>query len=292
MALIVDSAACLPADLGPDAPIVVPMAVVMDGRTYSDGVDLSPSDLYRMLANGGEVPTTSAPSPDAFYDALIQASHRADEALCITVSRRFSAALDSAGLAVDRARDSLPNLTVAVLDSGSAAGGQGLVALAAQKAAASGRALAEVEAVAQKAADEVRLVAHVDTLHYLWKGGRVPGIAHEVAWLLRLKPVFEMAQGRVNRKLPARTSRRARKRLVDMVEAGADEAPVRACVMHAGAPDEAAELEAALRAAVECEDVYTSEFSPVMGAHTGPGTLGIAYVPADLIGSPSASARK
>jgi DegV family protein with EDD domain len=194
------------------------------------------------------------------------------------VSRTFSAAFDSATLAAAQFREEMPGFPVSVIDSGSAAGGEGLVALAAQQSAASGADLAGVVAAANAAARNVRLVAYVDTLYYLWKGGRVPGIVHEMTSLLKLKPVFEMAAGRVSRKLPSRTSRRARRRLVDMVGRDAD-GPIRACVMHAGAAGKAVELEAALRAVVDCEDVYVAEFSPVMGAHTGPGMLGVAYMP-------------
>jgi DegV family protein with EDD domain len=257
---------------------VVPMVVVVEGRTYLDGVDLTPTDLYRMLAAGSGVPTTSAPAPDAYVSAMTSAANIAEAALCITVSRSFSTSLDSARLAADRVMTDSPGFEVWVLDSGSAAGGEGLVALAAQGAAASGAALDEVVTVAQTAAGRVRLVAFVDTLRYLWKGGRVPGIAHEMTRLLRLKPVFEMTRGRVSRRLPSRTSRRALQRLVDMVAKDA-RGPLRACVMHAGAPGEAAELEVALRESVDCDDLYIAEFSPVMGAHTGPGTLGIAFLP-------------
>lgn len=254
------------------------MTVVLNGHTYRDGVDLSASELYARLAAGSGAPTTSAPAPEAYAEALLAASRVADAGLCITVSRTFSAALDSATIAAARSREEMPRFAVSVIDSGSAAGGQGLVTLAAQQSAASGADLAGVVAAANSAASQVRLVAYVDTLYYLWKGGRVPGIVHEMTSLLHLKPVFEMAGGRVNRKLPSRTSRRARRRLVDMVGQGAD-GPVRACVMHAGAGSDAAELEASLRAAVDCQDVYVAEFSPVMGAHTGPGMLGIAYLP-------------
>ncbi len=254
------------------------MAVVVEGRTYLDGVDLKPAALYQMLSEGSAVPTTSAPAPDAYSDALTKASKEADAALCITVSRSFSASLDSAQLAADRAMTESPGFEVSVLDSGSAAGGEGLVALAAQRAAEAGATLAEVAAAAQTAADKVRLIAYVDTLQYLWRGGRVPGIAHGMTRLLKLRPIFEMRRGDVSKKLPTRTSRRARRRLVDTVARDAG-GPLRACVMHAGAPGEAAELEAALRESVDCQDLYVAEFSPVMGAHTGPGTLGIAFLP-------------
>ena len=280
MAVVVDSAASLPSDLA-DPPVVVPMTVVMDGQSHLDGVDLTPSALYRRLAQGSlsGTPTTSAPPPERFFNAFTKIAAHTSAALCITVSRRFSAAADSARLAVERAATDMPELEVALLDSGSAAGGEGLVVLRALEVAATCAALSDVESEARAAAASVRLVAYVDTLYYLWKGGRVPGIARAGASLLGIKPVFEMSGGRVARKMPSRTSRRAAQRLVSMVAGDAGSAPVRACVMHAAAPEEAVELGAALGAAVECKSLYVAEFSPVIGAHIGPGSLGIAYLP-------------
>ena len=240
-----------------------------------------------MFAAGSATPTTAAPSPQAFFEALRLAAEGADSVLCITVSRRFSTAYDSAVLAVDMARTCLPRSAVSVLDCGTAAGGEGLVALAAQRSADGGAQLQDVEAAAQAAARAVRLVAYVDTMYYLWRGGRVPGIAHAGASLLSIKPIFEMSNGRINRRMPSRTARSARRRLLDIVAVNVADAPATICVMHAGVPDEAAQLEDALSVAVDCREIYVAEFSTVMSTHIGPGALGIAYAPTRLVGYPS-----
>lgn len=256
------------------------MVVLIGSQTYRDGVDLTPAQVYRMISGGSATPTTAAPSPQAFYEALAQAAQRANAALCITVSRRFSTAYDSAVLAAQLARERHPGLEVSVLDCGSAAGGEGLVTLAAQRSAARGATLLEVESVARNAASGVRLVAYVDTTYYLWRGGRVPGIAHAGASLLSIKPIFELANGRISRKMPSRTLRSARRRLLSMVASGVADRAVTVCVMHAEAPEEAARVEGVLSDTIDCREIYVAEFSAVMGTHIGPGALGVAYAPA------------
>ncbi len=259
------------------------MTVTAGGRTYRDGSDLAPGELYRMLSLG-EVATTAAPSPQAFCDGLAEAARVADAALCITVSRAYSSSFESAEAAARRAREEMPGMEVSTLDSGTAAGGEGLVALAALRAAAAGGALAEVAAAASAAARAVRLVAYVDTTLYLWRGGRIPGIAHAGTSLLSVRPVFEVTRGAIGRRVPARSARSARSRLVRMVASAAGGLGTTACVMHAAAPDAADRALAELGDAADCREAYVTEFSAVMGAHIGPGALGIAHAPAELIG--------
>lgn len=253
------------------------MSVVLDGKAYLDGVDLSSSDFYRLLKHAASPPKTSAPSPARFLDAYRQAAGIADAALCITVSPRFSACHDAAKLAQDEARKELSQFPIEVVDSGSAAAGEALVALAALRAASDAKALADVEAAARAAVPKVRLLAYLDTLYYLWKGGRVPGIAYAGVSLLDLKPLFEMAQGEVKNLARPRTARRAMRRLTELMRDRAGSARIRVGVMHAGAPDAAETLRRMVTEEFDCAQLFVTEFSPVMGAHTGPGLLGLAF---------------
>ena len=277
MAIVVDSAASLPAASETPGLHVVPMGVTIDGKTYLDGRDLEPSAFYAKLRASKELPTTSAPSPARFLEAFEAAREDSGAVFCLTVGSRFSASLDSARSAVEEAKVSLPGLEVVVLDSESAAGGQGLIALEAWRAARDGGGLDEVDAAAREVIHRVRVVAFVDTLYYLWKGGRVPRIAHAGTSLLRIKPLFELARGEVRTVARPRTQRRAMARLLDLVAEGAQGRPVHATVMHADALEAAEELRQQLDAMLPCEELFVSEFTPVMGAHIGPGLVGIAY---------------
>ena len=276
--VVVDSAASLPAEkVQQPQLLVVPMGVSFGESTYRDGRDLSPTDFYRLLRESPTLPTTSAPSPASFLEAFQQAAEEARSVLCLTVASHFSASFDSAKTAAREAKETLPDLEVSVLETQSAAGGEGLIALEAWRVARLGKGLEEVSSAAQRVIARVRVLAFVDTLYYLWKGGRVPRIAHEGASLLRIKPLFELIQGEVRTVARPRTHRRAVRRLLDLMRQRVGSDRIHATVMHADAADAAEELRQQVEEEFSCQELFTSEFTPVMGAHIGPGLLGIAF---------------
>ena len=198
--------------------------------------------------------------------------------LCaLTVSSSFGGSYNAAQAAVVEAREALPKVPVTLADSGSAAGGEALVATAAIRAIEGDGSHEEVVAVIEAVAPKVTLFAFVDTLLYLWKGGRVPRIAHAGASLLQVKPLLEMSSGEIRTIGRPRTRRRATRRLIEATAARADGGrAVHISVIHADAEEDAIELLGDLRAELNCVESFVSEFSPVMGAHTGPGLLGVA----------------
>ena len=274
--IVVDSAASFPPEMS-NAPglQVVPMRLQIGGRSYLDTVDLSPTDFYRLLRESDEPPTTSSPAPAMFREAF-ERTEGAD-VLCLTVAARFSSTYDSARAAAAEYRADHPSAHVLVLDTESAAGGQGLVALEAWRAAQAGCSLQEVAEAARNAAAHVRLLAAVDTLYYLSRSGRVPKIAHAGTSLIGIKPIFELARGEVRTRARPRGTRRAIRRLVKLVREAAAGRGVHAAIMHADAPHEAEELRVLAERELSCREVFVSEFTPGMGAHIGPGLLGIAY---------------
>ncbi len=279
VALVVDSAATLPAEALVSPHLhVAPMSLTLAGRTYLDGEDVSPSEFYRMLRAAPAPPTTAAPSPSTFLDAYRRAARDSASILCLPVASRVSASYESAKVAARLAADVLPGVEVRVLDSESAAGGQGLVALEALRSVQAGASLEEAAEAAQRAIPHVRLLAFPDTLYYLWKSGRVPGIAHAGSALLGVKPIFELYRGAVATVARPRTMKRAIRRLVDLMRQRAGDRPISACVMHADSEQAAQELGAEVEAVFECDRIFVAEFTPVMGAHIGPGLLGVAFL--------------
>ena len=279
VAIVVDSATSLPAEIVHDSQLyVVPMTLTLDGKTYLDGQDITPTSFYRMLKESSVPPTTSAPSPASYLESFKQAAERAQSVLCLTVGSGFSASFDAANVAANEALETLPGVEISVLDSESAAGGEGLIALQALRAARNGDGLGDVTAVANEVIPRIRLLAFLDTLYYLWKGGRVPRIAHTGTSLFRIKPLFELKHGEVSTIARPRTHKRAVKRLLELMrERTTQSGPIHATVMHADALEAAEELRGKVEAEFQCEDLFVSEFTPVMGAHIGPGLLGIAF---------------
>jgi DegV family protein with EDD domain len=224
-----------------------------------------------------EPPTTSSPSPAAFLDAFRVAAGSASSILCLTVSPRYSSSYDSAATAAAEAREAGLDAEVVPLDTESAAGGQGLVVTEALRTAHEGLGVQEVLGAARNVVHRVTLLAYLDTLYYLWKGGRVPKVAHWGTSLLQIKPVFELRRGEVRTLGRPRTARRAVERMVHVMRRSPGTGPVHATVMHGAAGEAAEQLRRRVESEFSCRELFTSEFSPVMGAHTGPGLLGIAF---------------
>jgi DegV family protein with EDD domain len=277
-AIVVDSAASLPeATLGQQGLYIAPMSLTLGDGSYLDRRDITPTEFYRLLRESDSLPTTSAPAPASFLDAFRQAAQGDESVLCLTLASRFSASADSARTAAQEAASELPGIEIRVLDTESAAGGEGLVAMEAWRAAQRGESLDEVEAAARMVVSRVRLLAFLDTLYYLWKGGRVPQIAHLGASLLRLKPVFELVRGEVHTLSRPRTRQRAMRRLVELMHERTSPGPVHATIMHADSAKNAEEIRQRVEAEFDCRELFISEFTPAMGAHIGPGLLGIAF---------------
>jgi DegV family protein with EDD domain len=168
---------------------------------------------------------------------------------------------------------------VAVVDTGSAAGGQALVVLAAAEAASRpGATLADVVRRATWVADRVRLVATIPNLDHLVRSGRVPGIAGWAGKRLGIHPLFEFRGGDVHRLRPALSGDAAAERIVAHVQRNvAPGGHLHVVALHALAPDSATDLLARLTSKIEPEESFVGEFGPVMVVHTGPGLSGLAW---------------
>lgn len=278
VAIVVDSAASTPSVFD-DSPttLIVPMLVHVGGDTYRDGVDLSASDFYSMQRRGART-RTSAPSPGAFLEVFERASEIADSILCITVSAEYSASAAAAETARLRFLEERPDADVRILDSQTAIGAQGLIAWEASRVASSGADLDAVERAALIVRERVSLLAYVDTLRYLWKGGRVPVIAHLATSVLKIKPVFELRRSKVTPLARPRTPRRAVARMLELMrERAPTDMPLRVSVMHADAPERATLVADAVLAEFDCAELFHSEVTPVIGAHIGPGMIAVAF---------------
>ena len=280
-AVVVDSAASVPDEFGDDLmTFVVPMILRVGDETFRDGVDISPGEFYWMMRRNPSAEVgTSAPAPGAFLDAFRAAAAVCESIACIAVSDRFSSTIESARIALNQFRAERGGFDVRIVDSRSAAGGEGLVAWEALKAARGGAGAAEVEARAIAVRERVSLLACVDTLRYLRRGGRVSAVASAAASILDVKPIFELRRSQVSAVARPRTGARAVSRMVRlMAERVSENRRVRgAAVMHAAADERAAALKAAVESEFECDELFEAEFTPVMGAHVGPGVVGVAF---------------
>jgi DegV family protein with EDD domain len=184
---------------------------------------------------------------------------------------------DSARQAIDMLRAESPQLDVRLLDSRNAAMAQGFVALEAARAAAAGASTDEVVARAEEMMPRVTLLAMLDTLGFMARSGRVPRVAAWAAGVLQVKPIVRFDASGI--KLVARTRTRARaiEALVRQIEGGVDARPTHLAVHHANEERNARLLADRLERRLSLAETYVTEFTQVMGAHTGPGLLALAF---------------
>lgn len=260
---------------------VVPAATVFcNGKTFVDGVDISPAEAYQLLAQNPSQFTTAAISPDYFSKAFEELSNFVKEILCITISSKISGVYTNAVMAGEQMREKTPGFKIRIFDSMNAAGGEGLIALAAARAAARGLNLDEVTAVADKAQKNSECLFVVDTLRDAYRTGRIPKVASQVAGILNVRPLCRIYRdGEVHYIGVTRSRRKGMQRIIEMARERVGDTPIYAMVMHTAALADAEKLQAWVRSEFNCCEVTISEFSAAMGYATGPGVLGIALCP-------------
>ncbi|MFC0113312.1 DegV family protein [Kibdelosporangium aridum] len=275
--VVTDSTAHLPEGFAARHSVrVVPLHVVMDDRTGLDGIDIGPMQLAGALSQR-QVVTTSRPSPHEFaavYRELLDGG--ASGVVSVHLSRHLSGTWDSARLAAEEVGAD----KVRVVDSRTTGMGLGFAALRAAAAAADGAKGLDVEAEAVTTAARAKTYFMVETLEYLRRGGRIGAAAALVGTALAVKPVLHVADGRIMPLEKVRTASRAMARLVDLAVDSAGSGPVSLAVHHLAAPDRAAELATRLEERLpRSSGCVVSELGAVIGAHTGPGVLGVVVLP-------------
>lgn len=283
VAIVTDTTACVsPEQFEKNGIEQVTMSIIFGDKVYQDRIDITPAEFYALQRQAKKLPTTSHPTPEAFLEAYRKASEKAPSILCITISHKFSATFNSAKLAMEMAREIMPDVVIEVLDCGTAAAAQGLVVLAAARAAAAGAGLAEVIETAKSVMSRVNMIATLDTLRYLVKGGRVPKAAALLGSILQIKPIFAVSDGEAHSVTNARTTSGAMRALLKVMEQKAAKGkPLHVAVMHAEALDRATALKNEISSRFECAELFITEFTPLMGVHTGPGVIGVAFYSGD-----------
>ncbi len=278
VAIITDSTACIPREVAERYTVeVVPLHLIFGGRTFVDSLTQDTSEFYELLRMSPDRPTTAASSPGMFLDAIARTARIADAILCITVSRQFSALYDSARQAIELAKAEMPALDVRLFDSRNAAMAQGFVVLEAARAAHAGADIDTVIARADEMTGRVTLLAMLDTLSYLARGGRVPRVAAWAAGMLQVKPIVRFSASDIRLVARTRTRQRALDRMSELLRDATQGRRVHLAVHHAHAPADAERLRAAAERDHDLAETYVTEFTQVMGVHTGPGLVGLAY---------------
>jgi DegV family protein with EDD domain len=239
--------------------------------------------FYEDVRAGAQWPTTSQPSVGDFvavYEPLLAGGR---DVVSIHISGEISGTVRAARQAAEALeRDGKGGERVHVIDSRTAAGGLGLVALGAARRAAAGAGVEEVLEHAERVREELKLWFALDTLEFLRRGGRIGAASAWIGSTLKIKPILTLEE-QITPVERVRTAGRAFERMVDYSRQRASDGADGWVVQHIRSPDEASRLEDACREIHGGEPVFTSEIGPVLGVHTGPGLLGVGGVPRALV---------
>jgi DegV family protein with EDD domain len=270
--VVTDSGCDIPPALCDELGIeVVPLTIRFGSDEFVDRKDLTAPEFWKKVASSTALPETAAPSPGAFSEAIAKlAGEGADGVVIITLSRKMSATIQAAELGAEGAP-----VPVRIVDSKNASLGEGMVAILAARAGQTSSDVDAVAAVAESAADRVRLFAALDTLENLRKGGRIGGAQAMLGGLLSIKPIITVTDGEVSEAGKQRTRAKAVATLVEKVKGlGQIEAMG---FMHAEAGD-AQEILGRFDDLFPKEDVISGDVGAVIGTHVGPRCVGIVAV--------------
>ncbi|ACZ62023.1 DegV family protein [Dehalococcoides mccartyi] len=278
VAIVTDTTACIPAELVRKYQIeVIPIEIVIDGKaSYDSALDLN--EFYKLLKESSQTPKTVGSVPGPYIEAFSRLSAKTDQILCVTEPVRFSGMFNAAQLAAMQVLEKHKNLCIKVIPCETAAAGLGLVVLEAARHAESGKSLDNLVNVINTLMPKIYLYATLDTFEYLIKGGRIPKIAALADSVLQIKPVFTLRNRDAQTIALPRTAEKALQNIMDlMTEHVKGKGKLRVAVMHADALERAHRLEQNIKEKFPQAEILFMEFTPVMGVHTGPGVVGVAF---------------
>ena len=256
----------------------VPLTLSLDGRMYRSGEDIQPEAFYQLLAKSADFPTTSQPSAGEFADLYRRLAATDPDILSIHISSGLSGTANAAKAAADL----VPEANITVVDTKTLSAAEGWQVQAAAWAANAGWSLDNILKMLdgiRSAADTLYTLA---TLKYLIHGGRISHLKGLVASMLNIKPVIgvEKENGTYVQQGQGRTLEQSIRRIAEVVaQQHAPGTALRVQALHGANPDGAAKLREIIDGLFQCTWLPTGPIAPVLGAHTGPGLVGLVYAP-------------
>ncbi len=271
--ILTDSTADLGKDLADEFGIdVIPLTVILGEKSYRDGVDINQQMLFDLVAQVGTLPKTAAPSVGEFLTFF----DRPGESVYVGISSKLSATFQNARLAADEKGG-----RVRVVDSLNLSTGIGLLALRAAELRDAGKTAAEIEQDLLACVPKVRTSFIIDTMEYLYKGGRCNALQALAGSVLKIHPIIEVhSDGTLGVKGKARGLReKGLQMMLDDFAASLDQIdPRRVFVTHTACPEDAEFLKQEIIRLAAPDDVRITLAGSVISSHCGPKTIGILYM--------------
>lgn len=280
--VVTGSAAQVPPEIANQLGMaILPLTIVVEGKEYQDGIDLLPGELYQKMRTQKIEVKTAAPSVGQYYECFKRIIDQQEcDVLCISLSGKLSSDYNAAVDAAKMISGQKPRNKVHVFDSLRAAAPQGLLAVEAAKKLRAGETIEDVVQYLMGAIHRSGLIAALDSLDYLAQGGRIGKAAYLVGSALQIVPILTINDEGIV--APSTIIRKKENIIPGILSILAKETPgftkLDLSVMHADAFEEAEVLRQSLKKLYPALDIPISEFTPVMGAHAGPGLIGLGYL--------------
>ncbi len=272
--IITDSLGDIPSEVAEELGItIIPLSVLFSVEAFRDGIDLNTEQFYDKLIRNKVYPTPTIPSLSTFVELYNRVAKETDEVMVITVSGKLSGVYDSAVRAIEKTEG---NCRIEVIDSQWAVMAQGLIVIAAARAAKAGASLDEVVNITRKNIPRAEVRMAFTTLEYLKQGGRIGKAQAFLGPMLKVHSILSMRESEVYPLARERSRTRAIDYLYDFATSYARIEEI--AVEDATTPDQANRLVKRLSAKFPDKHIYQSKVSPVIGAHVGPDVLGVAVL--------------
>lgn len=275
IAILTDSTAYIPKEIIKEYDIhVIPLLVNWGDQSYLDNVDITPEVFYDRLTKEKDLPTTSQPSAGAFKEKFDQLAKNYSGVVSVLLSEDLSGTVASA-LA---AKEMMGDYPIEIVNSKLTTMALGLMVIEAAKVAQAGGSMEEVADTARSLIGKVRVMFVVDTLEFLHKGGRIGGAKRLVGSMLAMKPLLQLEDGKIAALDSVRTKKKAIQTMLShFYEDAEGKDHIHLTVFHGVAEMEAKAIMEEIQAEKGPDAAVLAKLSPVIGVHTGPGTVGLAY---------------
>ncbi len=275
VAVVTDSIASLPPEVARREKIeIVPLALSLPEGVFKDGVDIDARAFYTRIRAGELECKTSAPSPGDYLSVYESLAARYKSAVVVTPAKELTRTWESASLAKDMIAERFP---VTVFDSRSAGPAQGFIALAAARLAEAGKPVAEIIEALEAIRSQVGFVGVLTTLEFLVRGGRVSEAQQWIKSALQIYPLLYISDGVIRLIGLARTKNNAVRRMKEWLQTAFSPGALSLAICHTDAFEDAQRLAEELTTIYRPEETFVTEMTPIIGAHAGPGLLGVAW---------------
>lgn len=254
---------------------IIPLTIVLGEENFLDGVDFTPADIYARYRKDKTLPHTAAPGEQDFYDAFEKYTRQGYEVVHLDISSELSGTYNTATIAARRLEG------VYTVDTRMLSTGGGLLAIEAAECRDRGMSAKEIAEHLEQLTEKVSASFVLDTLTYMWKGGRCSGITALGANMLRLKPALRMKDGRLEvfKKYRGSMEHVYRRYVTEMLE-GKKIRPGHVFLTESGEIDETVlqDLEKLIRELSGCAELHHTTAGCTVSSHCGPGTLGVLFI--------------